>query len=209
MSTARREIRRPTATTRRASASACPRWSASRATSAPRTTGICAAARAACRATATQVGRSPTRPRATSTPVSASAWRAVVARSATSARPATGARRGPAASVSLRCLGTKTERERGEAVVFLLFVGRVSECHCNIQGSESNDCDKHTGECRCRKGIVGRYCDQCAKGYVGKAPNCRACGECFDNWAEIQAQISSEYLVPRPSSRVSVSSRPS
>lgn len=31
-------------------------------------------------------------------------------------------------------------------------------------------------------GIAGPKCDQCARGYIGRAPHCEACGECFDNW---------------------------
>jgi laminin beta 1 len=31
----------------------------------------------------------------------------------------------------------------------------------------------------------GYKCDQCARGYLGEAPYCSPCGECFDNWDEI------------------------
>lgn len=34
----------------------------------------------------------------------------------------------------------------------------------------------------CHQGIGGYKCNQCARGYIGDAPHCRPCGECFDNW---------------------------
>lgn len=45
-------------------------------------------------------------------------------------------------------------------------------------------CDRRTGACDCRKGIVGQKCDKCDRGTYGEIPNCIQCGECFDNWSK-------------------------
>lgn len=42
-----------------------------------------------------------------------------------------------------------------------------------------------TGACKCLPGIGGHNCDRCARGYLGQAPECFPCGECFDNWDRI------------------------
>lgn len=55
-------------------------------------------------------------------------------------------------------------------------------CECDAIGSSSPQCDRTTGVCVCHKGIGGDKCDQCDRSYIGNAPNCRPCGECFDNW---------------------------
>lgn len=55
-------------------------------------------------------------------------------------------------------------------------------CECDIDGSAKQQCDRKTGVCTCYKGIGGEKCDQCDRGYIGQAPTCSPCGECFDNW---------------------------
>ncbi|XP_058129242.1 laminin subunit beta-1 [Anopheles ziemanni] len=55
-------------------------------------------------------------------------------------------------------------------------------CDCNVYGSATQQCDRTTGKCVCNPGIGGYKCDQCARGYLGQAPYCEPCGECFDNW---------------------------
>lgn len=64
-------------------------------------------------------------------------------------------------------------------------ISLFSACECNLQGSETLQCERKTGACICRKGISGHKCDQCTRGYLGEAPYCRPCGECFDNWDRI------------------------
>ncbi|XP_042299302.1 laminin subunit alpha-3-like [Sceloporus undulatus] len=50
-------------------------------------------------------------------------------------------------------------------------------CNCSIKGvvnMGNPECDKMNGQCRCRSGITGRQCDQCAPGSYG-FPNCKPC----------------------------------
>ncbi|XP_021926605.1 laminin subunit beta-1 isoform X2 [Zootermopsis nevadensis] len=58
-------------------------------------------------------------------------------------------------------------------------------CDCNPDGSATLQCNQNNGSCNCMVGIGGEKCDQCARGYIGTAPHCRPCGECFDNWDRI------------------------
>jgi chromosome segregation ATPase len=55
-------------------------------------------------------------------------------------------------------------------------------------------CNKHDGTCVCLKGISGKKCDQCARGYLGTAPRCESCGECFENWDATIQQLRDEAL---------------
>lgn len=55
-------------------------------------------------------------------------------------------------------------------------------CECDHYGSATQQCDRTSGKCKCIQGIGGYKCDQCDRGYLGQAPYCSPCGECFDNW---------------------------
>lgn len=58
----------------------------------------------------------------------------------------------------------------------------VLACECDPEGSATLQCNRETGSCICHQGIGGYKCDVCARGYLGMAPQCSPCGECFDNW---------------------------
>lgn len=55
-------------------------------------------------------------------------------------------------------------------------------CQCDYYGSTSMQCTRENGSCICKPGMGGQNCDICARGYLGHAPSCQSCGECFDNW---------------------------
>uniref|UniRef100_A0A8D8FJB6 Laminin subunit beta-1 n=1 Tax=Culex pipiens TaxID=7175 RepID=A0A8D8FJB6_CULPI len=59
---------------------------------------------------------------------------------------------------------------------------QCNPCDCNVYGAATRQCNRETGQCICNPGIGGYKCDQCARGYLGDAPYCEPCGECFDNW---------------------------
>ncbi|XP_050676949.1 laminin subunit beta-1 [Leptidea sinapis] len=71
------------------------------------------------------------------------------------------------------------------------------ECDCDLYGSVSPQCMRENGSCNCKPGIGGYKCDICARGYLGEAPQCYACGECFDNWDLVigNLKIQTEYAI--------------
>ncbi|XP_034940171.1 laminin subunit beta-1 isoform X2 [Chelonus insularis] len=76
-------------------------------------------------------------------------------------------------------------------------------CDCDVIGSSSSQCDRDTGYCICHKGIGGEKCDQCDRSYIGTAPDCRPCGECFDNWDLILSGLkNTTYSVIQEASRI-------
>ncbi|RMX57034.1 hypothetical protein pdam_00006173 [Pocillopora damicornis] len=58
----------------------------------------------------------------------------------------------------------------------------VRTCDCNLAGSVSLQCDRNTGKCQCKQGMIGDKCDQCAQDTSGKMPQCEVCGECYYQW---------------------------
>ncbi|KAM3967987.1 LOW QUALITY PROTEIN: laminin subunit beta-1 [Aphomia sociella] len=70
-------------------------------------------------------------------------------------------------------------------------------CRCNLYGSVTSQCMRENGSCLCKPGIGGYNCDMCARGYLGEAPQCYSCGECFDNWDRVinDLQIQTEYAI--------------
>ncbi|XP_074646812.1 laminin subunit beta-1-like [Tubulanus polymorphus] len=65
-------------------------------------------------------------------------------------------------------------------------------CECNREGSQTLQCDRHTGQCLCHSGVTGLKCDRCDRGTTGSLPNCIPCGECFDNWDKIIQDLRAE-----------------
>lgn len=68
-----------------------------------------------------------------------------------------------------------------------------SDCECNLEGSESRQCNKKDGSCICLPGVMGYRCDKCTRGWRGEVPNCQPCGECFNNWDEILGDLKSKF----------------
>ncbi|ODN04402.1 Laminin subunit beta-1 [Orchesella cincta] len=62
-------------------------------------------------------------------------------------------------------------------------------CQCNSWGSQTQQCDRVNGSCVCITGVGGHKCDTCARGFIGTAPSCRECGECFENWDLIIGEL--------------------
>lgn len=58
----------------------------------------------------------------------------------------------------------------------------LAACDCNLAGSVSLQCDRDTGKCQCKQGMIGDKCDQCAQDASGKMPQCEVCGECYYQW---------------------------
>ncbi|KAH8870413.1 Laminin subunit beta-1 [Schistosoma japonicum] len=52
----------------------------------------------------------------------------------------------------------------------------AQRCLCNSTGSRTDICDKLTGQCPCKDGVVGRQCDQCAPHHYGFSA--RGCTDC-------------------------------
>lgn len=48
------------------------------------------------------------------------------------------------------------------------------DCNCDLQGTESDICDKGTGKCLCKEGYGGPRCDQCLPSYFSY-PECVKC----------------------------------
>ncbi|XP_075218526.1 laminin subunit beta-1-like [Lycorma delicatula] len=66
------------------------------------------------------------------------------------------------------------------------------KCECNPEGSATLQCHQQNGTCICMLGIGGPKCDICARGFLGNAPQCSPCGECFDNWDAVLTALGEE-----------------
>lgn len=69
------------------------------------------------------------------------------------------------------------------------FLSTCAECNCHPLGSEVAQCDRGTGKCKCKDGMAGRQCDQCARGFLGVFPTCARCHPCFQLWDDTVRQL--------------------
>ena len=49
--------------------------------------------------------------------------------------------------------------------------GIGKKCDCDPTGSESTICDEYSGQCQCKKNVVGRQCQRCAPAFYGFGQN--------------------------------------
>ena len=82
--------------------------------------------------------------------------------------------------------------------LFLFFFPFLSACDCNPAGSVSLQCDRNTGKCQCKQGMIGDKCDQCAPDTSGKMPQCEVCGECYYQWKVTLESLSRNISVEVP-----------
>ncbi|CAL8096731.1 unnamed protein product [Calicophoron daubneyi] len=72
-------------------------------------------------------------------------------------------------------------------------------CMCNTTGSQSEVCNKLTGECPCKPGVVGRKCDQCAPyHYDFSALGCTDCACDPEGSLSLQCDASTSQCHCRP-----------
>lgn len=50
-------------------------------------------------------------------------------------------------------------------------------------------CDPYTGECLCKPGVTGLFCDDCAPGHDINFPACEPCHACYHLWEKIVSDI--------------------
>ncbi|XP_075388834.1 laminin subunit alpha-1 isoform X1 [Tenrec ecaudatus] len=59
--------------------------------------------------------------------------------------------------------------------------GSCQKCDCTPHGSEHADCDRASGQCVCKPGVVGLRCDQCEPKHMLLESNCVSCDdECIN-----------------------------
>ena len=58
--------------------------------------------------------------------------------------------------------------------------GIGKKCDCDPTGSESTICDEYSGQCQCKKNVVGRRCHKCAPAFYGFGQNGCSRKFCYD-----------------------------
>ncbi len=56
-------------------------------------------------------------------------------------------------------------------------LGSCEPCACNLMGSIDLECGSNGGKCRCKPGVTGDYCGECAVGFYGFG-NTSGCSQC-------------------------------
>lgn len=66
-----------------------------------------------------------------------------------------------------------------EIALNFYLLNLVSECSCNLLGiSDNQGCNKETGECLCKRNVIGRDCNQCIPEYWGLGDSPEGCKPC-------------------------------
>ncbi|KAM4704989.1 laminin subunit alpha-1 [Rhinophrynus dorsalis] len=55
--------------------------------------------------------------------------------------------------------------------------GSCQKCDCNPSGSLNNHCDRLTGQCVCKPGVIGRLCDTCELRHILVEQECISCDD--------------------------------
>ena len=71
-------------------------------------------------------------------------------------------------------------------------------CDCNPAGSVSLQCNRDTGKCQCKPGVIGDKCDMCDADTSGKMPHCEMCGGCYYQWKVTLKSLSRNVSVEVP-----------
>ena len=62
----------------------------------------------------------------------------------------------------------------------------LSECECDVEGSNNQICDKDTGKCSCKAGFNGQKCGECDEKFFGY-PDCK--GKCLVHSSKLNIDI--------------------
>lgn len=92
-------------------------------------------------------------------------------------------RPGYAGALCDRCAVGYFGQPIGNGSLSLTVVGQCAACDCDPDGTDAaaggGDCDRLTGQCVCRPGLLGRRCDRCdARRSTLQAGQCRVCDNC-------------------------------
>lgn len=58
-----------------------------------------------------------------------------------------------------------------------------------MEGTIFPACDTFTGECLCKPGVTGPFCDDCAPGHDTNFPACEPCHACHHLWEKIISDV--------------------